>query len=189
MRETRATRDYSRPMRAAAGKQNVGDAQLSGNNAWLSHQTSAIDTNPLQNTDHGIWPGSYRIGTYPGNANYTVLYSDDYPTTLPPSSLTVPSYRFYFPADGGSAPVKPYLEQQLTYVSGPQAPTRGQTTIIQITVGIVYLTASSITFGGSNLVSATIPNESPNAIVVLHGGLDATPGTTIVRNPGAVIRV
>jgi hypothetical protein len=163
---------------------NVGDAQMSGNNVWLSHQTSAIDTNPLQNTDHGIWSGSYRIGTYTGSANYTDVYADDNPTTLPPSSLTVPSYRFYFPADGGSAPVKPYLEQQLTYVSGPQAPTEGQTTIIQITVGIVNPTAYSVTFGGGNLVSATIPNQLPNAIVVLHGGLDATPGTTIVSNPG-----
>jgi len=163
---------------------NVVDAQMSGNNVWLSHQTSSIDTNPLQNTDHGICLGSYRIGTYTGSANYTVFYSDNYPTTLPPSSLTVPSYRLYFPADGGSAPVKPYLEQQLTYVSGPQAPTEGQQTIIQITVRIVNPTASSITFGGSNLVSVTIPNQSPNATVVLHGGLDATPGTTIVSNPG-----
>ena len=104
---------------------NVGDAQMSGNNAWLSHQTSAIDTNPLQNTDHGIWSGSYRIGTYPGSANYTDVYADNNPTTLPPSSLTVPSYRFYFPADSGSVPVKPYLEQQLTYVSGPQSSDRG----------------------------------------------------------------
>ena len=164
---------------------NVDDAQMSGNNVWLSHQTSSIDTNPLQNTDHGIWPGSYRIGTYPGNANYTVLYSDNYPTTLPPSSLTVPSYRLYFPVDGGSAPVKPYLEQQLTYVSGPQAPTEGETTIIQITVRIVNPTASNITFGGSNLVSATIPDQTANgATVVLYGGLDATPGTTIVSYPG-----
>jgi hypothetical protein len=168
---------------------SVPDAQLSSNDVWADHVSGAIDANSIQNINHGIFTGSYRISNFQvsgvNNANYTVVYfTDPDGAAPPPASLTVPSYRIYFPSDAGSAPVKPYLEQELTYVSGPQAPTEGQTTIVQVTVRMVNPTASSITFSTpSNLVSVTIPNLSPDASVVLDGGLDATAGTTIVSYP------
>ena len=160
---------------------NVGDAQMSGTVCGSATRQVSIDANPLQNTIRYLAWSVIESELTP--ATQIIDCSNNCPSTIPPSISTIPSYRLYFPADGGSEPVKPYLEQQLTS-RAHRPPTEGQATTIQITVRIVNPTANSIAFGGvSNLVSATIPSQS-GAIVVLKGGLDATPGTTIVTSPG-----
>ena len=165
---------------------NADDASLSANDVWNTNSSRVFDTTPFQNTDHGIGRGEFVISEYGSASNYTVWYlSDPNTTSIPPGSLTEPSFRIYFPPDGAgstTAPVKPYLEQELTYVSGPASPTVGQTTVVQITVRVVNPTAHAITFSTPNdLVTATVPN---NGRVTYAGGADTTDGSgAIVSQP------
>lgn len=170
--------------RGGATVLNSDDGTLSTNDSWNNDNTSTIDTNPYQNTDHGIWTGTSTITDYAGgNSNYKTWWLTDTAVGDPPTGGNTPSttssttgYRVYFPTDAGNAPVKPYLEQQLTYVSGANPPANPGTTTLQMTVRVVNPTAHAITFSTpNNIVTANVPGGT----VTYQGGWDASQGSVV----------
>src|SRR5262249_24565073 len=138
---------------------------------------------------------SYLVGGTP-NGNYTDIYLGNYQVsaTVAPTANPQPnSFRIYLPTDGGSAPVKPYVEQLLTFKSGTNPVPVGQTAKYQVTIRVVNPTAKAITFSSSNLVTANVPGAGAtyagNAAVG-QGTIVSQPslgGTgTITWNPGTV---
>lgn len=164
---------------------NVDDPAMSNNDEWNSEGSSAFDTNPFQNTDHGIGRVEYAVSDFPGNSNYTLWYLSDPDTTdIPPDSIDEPSFRVYFPPDGADdddAPVKPYLEQELTYVSGTNPPAAGETTVVQITVRLVNPTAHAIAFSGSDVVTSRVPSNG--RVSYVGGSWQASTGSLAGGEP------
>lgn len=148
--------------------------------AWLNYPLSGFTRDDLV-SDYGIW--SVR-GTYTdtgANANFGVLYISNYAASSPPPTAQPQSntFRIYFPTDAGSAPVKPFLSQNLAYVSGPNPPANGSTTRIKIALSIFNPTTRAITFSASNLVRA----NAPGTRVVYAGNAEVTQGS-ITGEPG-----
>ena len=123
--------------------QTVADAALSGNDVWVRN-TFGPWTTDFRSTRYGIWRADVKIRTYmtPAglNGNYTNMYLA--PSTQPadpPSQPEVGVYRVYLPTDisDTSMPVKPYLEQLVTHVSGPNPPTVGVQSIAAVTIRVV----------------------------------------------------
>src|SRR4029077_10068396 len=136
-------------------------------------------------TEDGIWAGTFTIksdlvGNAP-NANYTDIYLGNYQVsaTVAPSANPQPnSFRIYLPTDAGTAPVKPYVEQLLTFKSGTNPVPVGQTAKYQVTVRVVNPTTLAITFSAANLVTANIPGAG-----AVYAGNAAVGQGTIVTQP------
>jgi hypothetical protein len=119
------------------------------------------------------------VGNTP-NGNYTDIWLGNYQAVAnPPSANPVPnSFRIYLPTDAGAAPVKPYLEQLLTFKSGTNPPPVGQTAIYQVTVRLVNPTTRPIVFSAANLVTANVPGGG-----AVYGGNAAVGQGTITSQP------
>ncbi|HEY3568828.1 MAG TPA: C25 family cysteine peptidase [Thermoanaerobaculia bacterium] len=170
--------------RTGAYTQTVASASLSGNDAWARNTINRWTSDQLS-TEYGIWTGSFTIDSYlvggTPNGNYTDLYigNSQVSATVAPTANPQPnSFRIYLPTDGGSAPVKPYAEQILTFKSGTNPPAVGQTAKYQVTVRVVNPTAQSITFSSSNLVTANVPGGGAT-----YAGNAAVGQGTIVSQP------
>ena len=138
---------------------------------------------------------SYLIAVTP-NGNYADFFMANFQAAAnPPTANPVTnSFRIYLPTDSGTAPVKPYIDQQFTYVSGPNLPVTGQTSRFAVTIRVVNPTAKAITFSTpSNIVTANIPGGG----TVYNGNAAASQGTitaqpavggtgNITWNPGSV---
>lgn len=183
--------------RTGSFTQSYTAASLSGDNTWRRDSFTGW-TSDISALDYGIWSldlsiASYLVSGVP-NGNYTDLYMSNFQAAAnPPSANPTPSsFRVYLPTDGLAAPVKPYLEQQLAWDSGPNPPVVGQATRYSVTVRLVNPTPHDITFSASNLVRAYIPGGN----VVFQGTIQASQGTTtqpgvggsgnITWNPGTV---
>lgn len=174
---------------------------ISTNNAWRNEAFSFTTDNNA--TDYGIWTlnfvASAAAPVPAGSGNYyTVFLANSLAanpvTTAPTTQPTPNSFRVYLPTDAGGAPVKPYLEQQARQGSiGPNPPTAGQTSRVEVTIRVVNPTASAITFSAANLVTANVPGAG----VVYAGNAAVTQGTItgqptvgstgdITWNPGTV---
>jgi Peptidase family C25 len=175
-------------------------AQLSNNNAWRRDTFSGWTSDQLS-LGYGIWTAALTISTYftPGvNGNYANLYFTNFQAAANPpgTNPTANTFRVYLPNDAGAAPVKPYVEQQLTHagcaVNGPNPPVVGQTSCYTITVRVVNPAAQSITFSAANLVTANVPaGVAYNGIAqISQGSIVSQPavgGTgNITWNPGTV---
>src|SRR4029077_7663816 len=143
------------------------------------------DTDAL---DYGLWKLEGMIGNFPGNGNNNITYyignssSANAPPTAQPEANT---YRIYLPTDGGAAPVKPYLEQQVRYsgsggANGPNPPVNGSDSIFTVTVRVGNPTANAITFSAAHLVTANVPGPVVN---VKYAGLAQVSQGTVTAQP------
>ena len=108
------------------------------------------------------------------------------------------AFRIYLPTDAAAAPVKPYLEQLLTFSGCGAATARtrpwwARRAAITVTVRLVNPTAQAITFSAANLVTANVPGGG----AVYGGSAQVSQGTVasqpavggtgnITWNPGTV---
>jgi len=165
---------------------NIAATSLSFNDAWNTNNVSGYTTDS-DSVDYGIWAMAAAISNYTNasgiNGNYANVYVTNSSASGAPAnnSPTANSFRVYLPTDGGSAPVKPYLEQEARYVgtgAGPNPPAVGSTTLIQITVQVVNPAAAAITFSATNLVTVNVPGAGAT-----YGGNAAVTQGTIVSQP------
>ncbi len=180
------------------------DQPLSVDNSWDNVQLNAFTTN-ANSTDYGIWTQTSTINEYlpDGNSNYGVTYlgDDGLPNPPPASQPVTDAFRLYLPTDAGSAPLKPYLEQQLRWSCfgvtppwGPNPPQVGQTSCFTITVRVVNPTNRAITFSTpTNIVTANVPGSG----VTYRGNAQVSQGSVVTQpsvggtgnvtwNPGSV---
>lgn len=154
----------------AAATRTVGT--LSTNDNWRNDALAKWTTDQIV-TDYGIWTQAVTVNDYPGNANYGVVYlGSDQAANPPPGAggSLANTFRMYFPNDAGAAPVKPYVDQVLTYGgsggnNGPNPPVAGTQSIFTVTVRVVNPAAQAITFSAANLVTANVPGGG-----VVYGG-------------------
>jgi hypothetical protein len=176
--------------RSASFTKNFASTSLSTNDNWKINSVSGY-TSTSDATDYGIWTMAASISNYNNggvNGNYANIYianSSSAGGQPANNSPTANTFRVYFPADGGAAPVKPYMEQEARYVflggaGGPNPPAVGMTTINQITVQVVNPTAKAITFSATNLVTVNVPGPVAN---LTYGGNAAVTQGTIVSQP------
>ncbi|MBZ0112298.1 MAG: hypothetical protein K8J08_07560 [Thermoanaerobaculia bacterium] len=159
---------------------SVVDADLSGNDVWAENTVSSWTTSE-DAINYGIWDMDVQISGFTGgNGNYgQILLENDQGAGADPDTQPEPaSFDIYIPTDGGSAPVKPYLEQAARWKTGPNPPDNGQTTTITVTVRLVNPTPHSITFSASNLVTANVPGSG-----VVYGGDPQVSQGTVVSQP------
>jgi hypothetical protein len=171
---------------------NFAAAALSANNVWKSNSVTGY-TSASDSVDYGIWTMVAAISNYNNpatnptlNGNYANIYianSSSAGGAPANNSPTANTFRVYFATDGGTAPVKPYMEQETRYVflagaGGPNPPAVGSTTINQVTVQVVNPTAEAITFSATNLVTVNVPGAG-----VTYGGNAAVTQGTITAQP------
>jgi hypothetical protein len=183
--------------------QTIANASLSDNDAWNTDvltTTGGVQpsgTNVVRD-GMGIWRAEYRINEFAGdNANYSTIYlGDDTLTGTPPTANPQTSaMRIYLPTDASAAPLKPYLRQSLSIVSGANPPVVGQVTVMQVSVNVINPTAYPIVFSATNTVTARVPTVggvtyvNPSALVSQGTvtGQPANNGNGLVTwNPGTV---
>ncbi|HKP88150.1 MAG TPA: C25 family cysteine peptidase [Blastocatellia bacterium] len=184
--------------RSGAFTQNYASTSMSANDAWRRDTFSGWTTDS-RSVEYGIWQASLTVNSYlvggTPNGNYANLYMSNFQAAAnpPAANPTANSFRIYLPNDNAAAPVKPYLEQLLTYFSGPNPPVVGQTSRFVVTVRVVNPTPNAITFSAANLVTANVPGAGAvyaGTAAVSQGSIVSQPavgGTgNITWNPGTV---
>jgi hypothetical protein len=179
--------------------QNYASNSLSEDDEWRRDSFSGW-TSDSNSIGYGIWSAgltttSYVVSGTP-NGNYANFYMTNFQAAAPPPTANpvTNAFRIYLPTDGGAAPVKPYLEQLLTFAgSGPNPPAVGQTSRFSVTVRVVNPTTRAITFSAANLVTANIPGAGAvyaGSAAVSQGSIVSQPavgGTgNITWNPGTL---
>jgi hypothetical protein len=168
--------------RTGAFTQSFASTSMSTDNTWRRDTINRWTTDTAA-TDYGVWSSNITVNTYnngAANANYGDIYFAN-PTAAanPPTANPVPNaFRTYLASDAGNAPVKPYLEQLLTHVSGPNPPAVGQTSTVAVTVRLVNPTARPIVFSAANLVTSNIPGAG-----AVYAGSAAVGQGSIVSQP------
>jgi hypothetical protein len=174
--------------------QTVPSASLSPDDTWTRVAINRWTSDQLS-TEYGIWKGTFTISSYTNgagiNGNYTDVYMTNYlaaasanPATAPAANPPANSFRIYLPTDAGTAPVKPYLEQLLTYSGcgagndGPNPAVVGQASCYTVTVRLVNPAANAVTFSAANLVTANIPGAG-----AVYAGLPVVSQGTVVSQP------
>lgn len=184
--------------RTGAFSQSYTSTSMSGDDAWRRDSFSGW-TSDTRALDYGIWSADLTITSYTvsgtPNGNYGHLWMSNYTAAAnpPAANPTTNAFRVYLPNDGGTAAVKPYVEQEITHKSGPNPVPVGQSTIYQVTVRVANPTPNSITFSASNLVTANIPGGGAvyngNAAVG-QGSIVSQPAVNgtgnVTWNPGTV---
>lgn len=155
---------------------------LAVDDAWASTQINRWTTDQ-SSTGNGIWPSTIEIWPYSGgNSNYANIYFRNVPASAAPpptANPTANAFRVYLPTDADGTPVKPYLEQLITWVSGPNPPATGVQSTYRITVRLVNPTAQAITFSTpANIVTANIPGAG-----AVYGGTPLVSQGTVVSQP------
>ena len=188
--------------RTGAFTQTFNSGTLSTDDNWNS-DSLANYTSSFYATDYGIWTHASSISTYINTSgNYETMYVGNYltaggtPTMNPIVSGGFPATsRIYLPTDAGGAPPKPYLQQYLTAINGPQpAPALGVPRSYTVTVVVVNPTPHPITFSGANTVIANVPAgvgvTYQDGSTVSQGSVTGEPaigGTgNVTWNPGAL---
>src|ERR1700680_2178111 len=162
--------------RSGAFTHNLAATALSQNDVWNTNTVTGYTTDS-DATDYGIWALAATISNYDTNngttqngnyANIEIANSSSTACTgagqqgcAPANNApTANTLRVYLPTDAGSAPVKPYMEQEERYLggsSGPHPPVVGQTNTVVIPVQVANPTAHAITFSAPNLVTVNVP--------------------------------
>lgn len=140
------------------GAINHTNSDMSDNDTWRTETVSGWTTD-TSSTGYGLFTSEVTIEPY-ATGNYGVFYFRNDAAAAPPPTAQpqANTYRIYLPADGGGAPSKAYVEQLLTYSSGPNPPQFGQGTNYTVTVRVVNPEAHPITFSTpNNIVTANIP--------------------------------
>ncbi len=175
--------------RTGAFTQTVASASLSANNVWARNTINRW-TSDQKSTEYGIWQGTFAISTYTNangiNGNYTDIWLNNFQAAAnPPAANPVAnSFRIYLPTDAGTAPVKPYVQQLLTYSGcgagndGPNPPVVNQTSCYTVTIQVTNPAAQAITFSAANLVTSNIPGGT-----ALYAGIPQTNQGSVVTQP------
>jgi len=174
--------------RSGSFTKNFAATSLSANDVWKTNSVSGY-TSASDSTDYGIWLMSASISNYTVgttiDGNYANIYISNSSASGAPANNapTANSFRVYFAADGGAAPVKPYMEQETRYVfaagaGGPNPPVVGSTTLNQVTVQVVNPTAEAITLSATNLVTVNVPGNGAT-----YGGNASVTQGSIVTQP------
>lgn len=187
--------------RSGAFTQTFLTGTLSTDDSWNRDDITNY-TNRNYSIDYGIWTQTSSINTYVNTSgNYETMYVGNYlapanpPTANPITSGGFPATsRIYLPTDAGAAPVKPYLQQYLTTVGGPQpAPALGVARNYTVTITVVNPTAFPITFSATNTVVANVPGGAvtyQDASLQSQGSVTSEPAVNgsgnVVWNPGTV---
>jgi hypothetical protein len=166
-----------------SGSFSASSTGMSNNDAWRT-QALINWTSFSQAIDYGIWTYDLQIeDNGPGNyAPIYFTYDRDGGEPPPTSNPENGAFRIYLPTDAGAAPVKPYLQQQLTHVAqnGPNPPQVGQTSRFAITLSMVNPSGSigAITVSNSDLITARVPGGE-----VVYAGLDMVGQGSVVSQP------
>jgi len=167
----------------------------SGGTAWLNNPLSGFTTDILS-SDYGTWTSALSYTDAGGGINCGVFYMGNYNASNPPptSQPETGSSRIYFRSTtGGGAPLKPFLTQNMSHVSGPNPPASGSTTRVKVGVTIFNPTPFPITFSAGNPITANVSGSG----AVYAGSASVTQGTitgqpsiggtgNITWNPGSV---
>jgi hypothetical protein len=162
--------------RTGVSTQTIASAALSLDDRWRQNPINAW-TSDAQATDYGLWRMNLTINSYPGpSGNYTNAYIGNTNAVIPPAANpTTNAFRIYLPTDAAAAPVKPYVEQFVTFRGGANPPVVGGTQLDTVTVRVVNPTTKAITFSATNLVTANVPGSG----VVYAGNPQKTQGTVV----------
>ncbi len=170
---------------------NFTDTQTSGtgNGNWYNDLITGWN-GITEASDYGIWQWDLTLGNSGSTAflepNWSNSYFGNASLATPPSANPPPNvFRTYLPTDGGVAPVKPFVRQELTIVSGSNPPTAGLLSRVSLHVDVVNPTNRPIVF--SNAQGRTVTAFLPPELVVpvvgpprnYHVGSSATQGTII----------
>ncbi len=192
--------------------QTFASTSMSADGVWtptaatLAANTINTWTNDQNATEYGMWTGTIGISTYTTpavNGNYGHIYFSKSGTAVPPPTANpLPgnvAFRVYLPTDAVTRPAEPYLEQVLRYGgsggnNGPNPPQDGMESIYTVTVRVVNPTNGTITFPGTNLVTANVPGAGTvyrnSPAQVSQGTVIAQPangGTgNVTWNPGPI---
>lgn len=118
----------------------------SGSTVWQNRPITGYESNSMA-SDTGVWRATLAYTeTSSGGSNYGIFYVGDFNAASPPptSQPQANTQRIYLPTDGMGAPPKPFLTQNLSYISGPNPPTVGATTRVRVEVTIFNPTPRSI---------------------------------------------
>ena len=163
---------------------------ISGNGTWQNNPLTGW-TSCSAATDYGLWNAEV---TFLNAQNWNTYYWGAFNAADPPSGGAGPpptaqpesnSVRIYLPADADGVPIKPYVNQELTFVngSGPNPPAVGSTSRFSVTVRVVNPTGNSITFSGpSNVVQSFVP-ASGGQVGYVAGSAAAGQGSVTSEPP------
>jgi hypothetical protein len=164
--------------------QSIASSSLSGDNSWARNTVSGW-TLDSRSADYGIWNSMHTIGSYLvsgqqngnyANLSFTNFAADANPPTANPLAN---AFRIYLPSDSGSAPVKPYLEQDFIHFGGPNPPVATETSVFRMVVRLVNPTPHVLTFSSpNNVVTANIPGSG-----TVYGGFAEVSQGLIVSEP------
>lgn len=165
---------------------------LSPNDTWFNHSIAGWTTDS-DAIDYGLWTLGVTI-TAP-SPNYGVVYIGSSAAANPPPTAQpqANTFRIFLPNDAGTVPVKPYLEQRVRYVSGPNPPVAGMTTRVRVWVRVINPTPYAIAFSSTNVVTANVPGGLAvyaGSPAVSQGTVTSQPvigaGGNVVWNPGTL---
>jgi hypothetical protein len=168
--------------RSAAFSTTFASAALSSNDVWVRDNITGWTSDTLSQ-DYGIWQLAATINSYlvagTPNGNYTALWDSNFSAAANPPTANpqANAFRIYLANDGGTAPVKPYLEQQLTQ-RGNTVPAVGSPTRYTVTVRMTNPTAQAITFSATHLVTTNVPGGA-----AVYGGNAQVGQGLIVAQP------
>ena len=166
--------------RTGAFTKSYSSGELSGDNSWRRDSLTGWASD-ASSSDYGIWTASIAISSYVSggqNGNYTNIYLGNFQAAANPPSANpmTTAFRVYLPNDSGGAPSKPYVEQFVTHISGPNPTLVGQTSRFLINVTVTNPTAKAITFSTpTNIVTANVPGAG----VVYAGNAAITQGSVV----------
>lgn len=175
----------------------IPTADISGNDTWSPSISISGWTTGTWAADYGIWNSQLTIST---GANYTTYYVGNYDAVSPPTvQPQANTFRIYFPTDAGTAPVKPFLTQTLSFRSGANPVVSGTVSRLRVQVTIFNPTPHAITFNDTRVIRTYINRRrtSRNQVtyvgssaIVSQGTVTAQPSDGsygyITWNPGTV---
>lgn len=179
----------------------------SGATNWANNTLGGFTTD-FNAVDYGIWHTVYNLTTTAGFPyNWATYYVGNWnaadPSGTPPNPPTAQpeanTTRVYYTTTAGGggaaavAPPKEYAEQMLTWVSGPNPPVAGRTTVVEVSIRVVNPTAYPIAFSRRNTVRSWVPGGG----AVYAGNAEMTQGSLLAQpaiggtgavdwNPGSV---
>jgi hypothetical protein len=162
--------------------QTLASGTLSGTDVWNRDPVTGWTTDQYAD-DYGIWQLGATISSYlsPGvNGNYATIYDTSYAAAAnpPTSNPAANAFRIYLPNDAGTAPAKPYIDQEVRSKSGA-IPQVGGSYTYTVTVRVVNPSAWPINFSTpTNIVTANVPGAG-----VVYGGNALVAQGTIVSQP------
>ncbi|MCU1244889.1 MAG: hypothetical protein JWN02_799 [Acidobacteria bacterium] len=168
--------------RSGAFSTTFATAALSTNDVWVRDNITGWTSDSLSQ-DYGLWQLNATINSYlvagTPNGNYTALWDSNFSAAANPPTANpqANAFRIYLANDGGTAPVKPYLEQQLTQ-RGNTVPAVGSPTRYTVTVRMTNPTAQAITFSATHLVTTNVPGGA-----AVYGGNAQVGQGAIVAQP------